>query len=131
MFEYTLKFRRTTAHANADTLSRLPLPVEPAVAVTPPELVLLTEHLSNSLINLEGPSVGTNTAVSGARLASHHGQGISSVSTFLRRAELSLFEGCVLWGTRVVIPSDHREAVLTELHDTHPGMSRVKGLARM
>ena len=26
---------------------------------------------------------------------------------FLSRAELSLFEGCVLWGTRVVIPSDH------------------------
>ena len=35
MFEYTLKFRWTTAHANADALSRLPLPVEPAVAVTP------------------------------------------------------------------------------------------------
>ena len=53
MFEYTLKFRRTTAHANADALSRLPLPVEPAVAVTPPELVLLTEHLSNSPISAD------------------------------------------------------------------------------
>ena len=50
---------------------------------------------------------------------------------FLRRAELSLFEGYVLWGTQVVIPSDHREAVLTELHDSHPRMSRMKGLTRM
>ena len=53
MFEYTLKFRRTTAHANADALSRLPLLVEPAAVVTPPELVLLTEHFSNSPISAD------------------------------------------------------------------------------
>ena len=44
MFEYTLKFRNTTAHANADALSRLPLPVEPAISQLPPELVLLADH---------------------------------------------------------------------------------------
>ena len=48
MFEYTLKFRGTKEHANADALSRLPLPVEPASVETPPELVLLTDHLSES-----------------------------------------------------------------------------------
>ena len=32
MFQYTLQFRNTTAHANADALSRLPLPVTTAVA---------------------------------------------------------------------------------------------------
>ena len=37
---------------------------------------------------------------------------------------LSLFEGCVLWGAQVVIPSDFREAILAELHEAHPGMSR-------
>ena len=51
LFEYTLKFRWTTAHANADALSRLPLPVEPAVSHTPPELVLLTDYLSNSPVS--------------------------------------------------------------------------------
>ena len=48
MFEYTLQFRNTTAHANADALSRLPLPVEPAISKLPPELVLLIEHMSES-----------------------------------------------------------------------------------
>ena len=48
MFEYKLKFWNTSAHANADALSRLPLPVKPAVSQTPQELVLLMDYLSDS-----------------------------------------------------------------------------------
>ena len=36
----------------------------------------------------------------------------------------------LLWGTRVVVPSSLLEKVLQELHDTHPGISRIKALAR-
>lgn len=53
LFEYTMKFRNTTAHANADALSRLPLPVEPAISKLPPELVLLADHLSNSPVTAD------------------------------------------------------------------------------
>ena len=53
LFEYTLHFKRTSAHSNADALSRLPLPIEPAIAKTPPELVLLTEHLENSPVTAD------------------------------------------------------------------------------
>ena len=35
-----------------------------------------------------------------------------------------------MWGTRVVVPSALQEHVLQELHETHPGMSRMKALAR-
>ena len=44
--------------------------------------------------------------------------------------ELSIEDGCVLWGCRVVIPSVGREKVLEELHAGHPGISRMKSLAR-
>ena len=44
--------------------------------------------------------------------------------------ELSVINGCILWGARVVIPPQGREAVLKELHDTHPGCSKMKALAR-
>ena len=47
-YEYTLKFRNTTAHQNADALSRLPLYSEEPASQTPPELVLLMDHLSES-----------------------------------------------------------------------------------
>ena len=53
MFEYTLKFRNTLAHANADALSRLPLPEKPTVSQTPPELVLLADHLANSPVTAD------------------------------------------------------------------------------
>ena len=59
MFEYKLEFRNTSAHANADALSRLPLPVEPAVNQTPPELVLLMDHLSNSPVTAHQIREGT------------------------------------------------------------------------
>ncbi len=48
-----------------------------------------------------------------------------------KQMELSSLDGCVLWGSRVVIPKKGRDAVLQELHDGHPGMSRMKSLARM
>ena len=50
MFEYDLQFRNTKAHSNADALSRLPLTDTVADPVTPPELVLLLDHLDSSLV---------------------------------------------------------------------------------
>ena len=47
-YEYTLKFRGTQLHGNADALSRLPLSVEPSTSEPPPELVLLLDHLDSS-----------------------------------------------------------------------------------
>ena len=47
-----------------------------------------------------------------------------------RRTELSLQDGCVLWGARVLIPAPGLASILQELHVTHPGVSRMKALAR-
>ena len=35
-----------------------------------------------------------------------------------------------MWGSQVVIPSQGRERILEELHQCHPGVNRMKGLAR-
>ena len=53
MFQYSLKFRNTSAHVNADALSRVPLHEQPAEVTAPPELVLLTEFLSDSPITAD------------------------------------------------------------------------------
>ena len=45
------------------------------------------------------------------------------------RTELCCFEGCILWGTRVLIPPQGCQRILEELHIGHPGMSKMKALA--
>ena len=49
------------------------------------------------------------------------------ISYYRRRTELSLLDGCVLWGTRVIIPTKLRAQVLEELHQAHPGTVKMKG----
>ncbi|XP_029141787.1 uncharacterized protein K02A2.6-like, partial [Protobothrops mucrosquamatus] len=47
-----------------------------------------------------------------------------------RRNALSTFNGCLLWGSRVVIPASLRSRILSSLHEGHPGIVRMKALAR-
>ena len=46
------------------------------------------------------------------------------------RYELSVQNGCVLWGSSVVVPPPGRAPILRLLHEGHPGISRMKALAR-
>ena len=136
-FEYTLAFRNTAAHANADALSRLPLPEEPAKTFTDPELVLLAEHLSDSPVTVRDIQDWTRRDQALSRVLQYVLQGWPSEGDAglerysSKRVELSSLEGCVLWGSRVVIPPPCRQAVLRELHEGHPGITRMKSLARM
>ena len=47
-----------------------------------------------------------------------------------RLTELSVQDGCVLWGTHVLIPAQGQGGILQELHVTHPGVSCMKALSR-
>ena len=46
------------------------------------------------------------------------------------RNELTVEEGCLLWGFRVIIPHSLRHKLLKELHRDHPGVTRMKSVAR-
>jgi len=39
--------------------------------------------------------------------------------------ELSVYDGCLLWGCRVVVPKAYQEAVLVQLHEGHQGIGCV------
>ena len=44
--------------------------------------------------------------------------------------ELTIQEGCLMWGIKVIVPSKYQSKVLSELHTDHPGICRMKALAR-
>ena len=48
---------------------------------------------------------------------------------YYRRTELSLQDGCVLWGARVLVPAPGRAGILQELHVTHLDVTCIKALA--
>lgn len=49
---------------------------------------------------------------------------------FSRKDELSVEGGCIFWGCRVVVPPKKREQIMEELHNTHPGITLMKAVAR-
>ena len=48
---------------------------------------------------------------------------------FNQQDEFSVEDGCLLRGSRVVIPAKYQASVLSELHLNHPGTVRMKSLA--
>ena len=48
----------------------------------------------------------------------------------IHKYELSVKEACVVWGNRVIVPSKGRSRVLQMMHEAHPGIARMKSLAR-
>ena len=48
----------------------------------------------------------------------------------LRKDELSVLDACLLWGSRIVIPSEGWDRVLEQLQECHLSISQMKSLAR-
>ena len=44
------------------------------------------------------------------------------------REELSTSKGCVLWGSRVIVPSAGREAVMKQLHQSQYNVNESTGV---
>ena len=47
-----------------------------------------------------------------------------------RRTELTAEGDCLMWGTRVIIPSKLQSLVMEELHQSHAGIVKIKAMAR-
>lgn len=71
-----------------------------------------------------------------SRVVEHTKQGWPPVSKrelepfYRRKDEITLQNGCLMWGSRVIIPPKYRTQLLEQLHEGHPGIVRMKALAR-
>ena len=118
-YEYNLQFRNSTAHSNADSLSRLPLTKIPVSVPYPPKIVLLMDHLERPITiqcylvyySSCWPDVCDNDELK---------------PYWSRKLELAAQQGCLTWGNRVVVPPSLQQKILRQLHEIHLGISRMK-----
>ena len=135
-YEYAILCHSTHKHSNADAMSRLPLPRIPERDVNPTELVLLMNVIEESPITAVNIREWTKRDPTLSKVHFLQFGWPDKISPELKvfynlKEELSIMDGCVLRGSRVIVPPQGRKQILSEYHEGHPGISRMKALARM
>nr|XP_037290929.1 uncharacterized protein K02A2.6-like [Rhipicephalus microplus] len=136
-YQHTLLHRAGRHLGHADGLSRLPLQHQCHDDPSPAEVVMLLDALPEP--PLHAADIPTHCAKD--RTLSRvlnwvwkgwpRGSMGPEFSAFTsRQHELTAHKGCLLWSDRVVIPQKLRFRVLEALHSGHPGIIRMKALAR-
>ncbi|KAK9528348.1 hypothetical protein VZT92_012518 [Zoarces viviparus] len=138
-YDYHIVYRKSEEHSNANGLSRCPLPEtsDTGTAMTS-ALVhsLLAEHIQEAPLNATKIARTTRTDSELSQVYKYVMEGWpiqveENLKVFFSKInELSTEQGCVLWGTRVIVPSKMRRAVLKEIHSGHQGIVKTKALAR-
>ena len=135
-YDYSIQFKPGKDHNNADMLSRLPLSETPEDVPLPGETVLLLDMLNSLPVTADQIKHWTNndpvlSRVRNLLLKGWQYTADENLKPFQkRRDELSVQAGCVLWGSRIIIPPPGRRKVVEELHEGHPGATKMKMLAR-
>ena len=132
-YTYDIEFKRSGDHGNADALSRLPRKVDH----TTHEEVKYFSYLDELPVTAKDISRATLKDPVLARVHEFVANGWPNYVQdedvrpfFTRRDELTVEQGCILWGLRVIIPPKFRSRLLDDLHEQHLGICRMKGLAR-
>lgn len=136
-YQYHIVYRAGSENGNADAFSRLPLPETPRYTGFPPETVFLLDRLANSPVTAKQIKTWTERDPVLSQVKRWVMQGWPEAvgeerfkPYAKRKLELSVLDGCILWGSRVIVPLPGQAQVMEALHDAHPGVSRMKSLAR-
>ena len=137
-YTYHIVYHPTKLHANADALSRIPLhSSKEAHSVCYDSIFNLgqVEALPVTCGKL-ARATSTDPLLSKVMRYTRHGWlNDNKVEDQLKpyfhsKKELTIERNCLMWGIRVIVPQIYQQKVLNELHLDHPGMSRMKSIAR-
>lgn len=135
-YSFDLMHRSGKCLGAADTLSRLPLKDELDIIPICSEWVQLVDVLDKTPVTAKDIKNWTtyDPILSQVLLYCENGwpSNVDKIysSYFCRRTELSTQDGCILWGSRVIVPEKGRKSMLDELHKGHLGSTKMKQLAR-
>ncbi|XP_064100772.1 uncharacterized protein K02A2.6-like [Macrobrachium nipponense] len=136
-YDHKLKYKPGCKIPNADCLSRFPTEIN---EFEPPnvEEVLLLEHVNTTNVNSSDIRRWTDRDPVLSQVRScimnswdDNFELNEDYKPFVsRKNEFTVLQGCILWGNRIIVPPQGRDKVTDELHDTHPGIVKMKNLAR-
>ena len=138
-YKYHIVYKAGNTIPHADALSRLPDPTAaiPQVVPVPGDIYYNLSMLKTSLVTCSNIRRSTERDPILSKVMRYTRDGfpektsdISLQPYFTRKRELSIQDGCLLWGTRVVIPPKERTDLLNMLHENHTGIVRMKAVAR-
>ena len=135
-YRYDICYKSTQEHANADCLSRLPLPHHTKEGETVDVQVFQLAQIDSLPVTHRQIQRTTERDPVLIKVLQYTRQLWPAEVTeelkpyFNRREELTLEGNCLLWGMRVVVPKPLQGVVLEELHRNHSGMNQMKRVAR-
>ncbi|KAG7307507.1 hypothetical protein JYU34_007710 [Plutella xylostella] len=135
-YSYDIEYINTTNNG-ADSLSRLPIAAKAKDILKYPEQSYL--HYVNNSMLLDYQEIKKQTSRDPllSRILGYirdgwpeHNEIRSLQPYFNRKTELYEELGCIMWGHRIVIPTNCTEKVLNDLHECHMGIVKTKAIAR-
>ena len=135
-YDYSFSHKPGKDIGHADAMRRLSLRESSGFVPIPEDTELLMEFLDSSPVTAEEIRQWTDHDPVLSRV--HHyitngwpGSPDTRLQAYsLCKSELSVQDGVILWGSRVVVPPPGRSRVLEMLHEAHLGMVRMKTFAR-
>ena len=133
-YNYTLLHRPGKNIPHADALSRVPIECN---ETNVDDTVFLLESWQDTPISPKEISTETKRDPVLRQIYDWvlNGWPVGKVSEkfvpyYRRRSELTLIQDCLLLGSRAVLPPSMHSKILKQLHISHPGIVRMKSLAR-
>ncbi|XP_052749474.1 uncharacterized protein K02A2.6-like [Galleria mellonella] len=125
-FDYNIKVRKSTEHANADYFSKLEHPTVKYNQLTDDDVFYLNQ-LTVLPVTFQKIKEATAKDLELQKLY----QDIQSGTNYTKGLhEFSIQSNCIFYGIRIVIPKQLQPAILQELHTAHTGIVKMKALAR-
>lgn len=131
MYDYHIEYRKGTKMGNADALSRLPVAIENDIETQNIHAFGEAIPVDRRIVGEETKSDSILTKVKMAMESSWKSNFDEKLRKFYnKRLMISLENGILYYGNRMIIPEKLQIKILNLLHDTHVGVCRMKAAAR-
>ena len=143
-YDYVVQFKPSAQHANADGLSHLPLNTDEISTDETDDLAIVcaVEQQQLDCLPIQATDIQKATmqdpVLSQVFSYTLNGWPSSLQSLpdtlkpfFNKRFQITIANKCLLWGIRVAVPKNFQSKILHLLHENHPGMTKMKSLARL